>query len=42
MNYFSLKDRYDAIASDGARTRTSILADGKTKEVINYHPSRAP
>lgn len=41
-NYFSLKERYDALASDGAITKTSILADGKTKEVVNYYPSQAP
>jgi hypothetical protein len=42
MNFFSLEDRYDPIASDGATTTTSILVDGKTKQVINCHPSRAP
>jgi uncharacterized protein DUF6438 len=42
MNYFSLKDRYDPIASDGAVTKTSILAGGKTKEVVNCRPSQAP
>lgn len=41
-NYFSLKDRYDAIATDGAITKTSIFADGKTKEVVNCYPSQAP
>ena len=30
------------IASDGDITKTSILADGKTKEVVNCYPSRAP
>jgi uncharacterized protein DUF6438 len=42
MSYFSLKDRYDPIASDGAVTKTSILAGSKTKEVVNCHPSQAP
>jgi hypothetical protein len=40
--YFSLKDRYDAIVNDGAITKTSIVADGKTKQVVNCHPSQAP
>lgn len=41
IDYFSLKNRFDAIASDGAIT-TSIRADGRVKEVVNCHPSRAP
>lgn len=40
--YFSLKDRYDPIVNDGAITKTSIVADGKTKQVVNCHPSQAP
>src|SRR4051794_9802345 len=31
--YFSLKDRYDPIVNDGAITKTSILIDGKRKQV---------
>jgi hypothetical protein len=42
VDYFSLKDRYDAIARDGAITKTSISADGRTKVVVNCHPSEAP
>jgi hypothetical protein len=42
MNYFSVKDRYDPIVSNGAATKTSFLAGGKTKEVVNCHPSQAP
>jgi len=42
IDYFSLKNRYDAIASDGAMTKTSILAGGRKKEIVNCHPSRAP
>jgi len=42
IDFFSLKDRYDPIASDGAITKTSIRIDGKTKKVVNYHPSQAP
>lgn len=42
MGYFSLKDRYDPIARNGAVTKTSIRADGKKKEVVNCHPSQAP
>jgi len=40
--YFSLKDRYDPIVNDGAITKTSIVADGKKKQVVNCHPSQAP
>jgi hypothetical protein len=42
IGYFSLKDRYDPIVSDGAITITSIHADGKKKQVVNCHPSQAP
>lgn len=42
IGYFSLKDRYDAIVNDGAITRTSILAEGRKKEIVNCHPSQAP
>jgi hypothetical protein len=42
IGYFSLKDRYDPIAKDGAVTKTSIRADGRKKEVVNCHPSQAP
>lgn len=42
IGYFSLKDRYDAVASDGAITKTSILADGRKKEIVNCLPSPAP
>jgi hypothetical protein len=42
IGFFSLQDRYDAIASDGAVTKTSIRAGGRSKQVINCHPSRAP
>jgi len=42
IGYFSLKDRYDAVASDGAITKTSILAGGRKKEIVNCHPSQAP
>lgn len=42
IHYFSLKERYDAIANDGAITRTFIRADGKSKQVINCYPSQAP
>ena len=42
IGYFSLKNRYDAVASDGAITKTSILADGRKKEIVNCHPSQAP
>jgi hypothetical protein len=40
--YFSLKDRYDPIVNDGVITKTSIVVDGKTKQVVNCHPSQAP
>ena len=42
IGYFSLKDRYDAVASDGAITKPSILADGRKKEIVNCLPSQAP
>jgi hypothetical protein len=42
IGFFSLKDRYDAVASDGAVTKTSIKAGGVSKHVVNCHPSRAP
>lgn len=42
IRYFSLKDRYNPIAQDGAITKTSIRADGKKKEIVNCHPSQAP
>lgn len=42
IDYFSLKERYDAIAKDGAITKTFIRADGKSKQVINCHLSQAP
>jgi hypothetical protein len=42
IGFFSLKDRYDPIASGGAITKTSILLNGKKKEVANCHPSNAP
>jgi hypothetical protein len=42
IGYFSLKDQYDAVVNDGAVTKTSIIADGKSKQVINCHPSQAP
>jgi hypothetical protein len=41
IDYFSLKDRFAPIANDGAITKTSIRAEGRVKEVINCHPSRA-
>ena len=40
--YFSLKARYDPMVSHGAITKTSIVADGITKEVVNCQPSQAP
>lgn len=42
IGFFSLKDRYDPIANDGAITKTSIYVDGKAKEIVNCHPSQAP
>lgn len=42
IGYFSLNDRCDPIAKDGAVTKTSIRADGKAKEVVNCHPLQAP
>ena len=42
IGFFSLQDRYDAIAADGAVTKTSIEASGRSKQVVNCHPSRAP
>ncbi|MEW6604904.1 MAG: DUF6438 domain-containing protein [Thermoproteota archaeon] len=42
INYFSLDDIYNAVANDGAITKTSIRVDGRYKQVINCHPSRAP
>ena len=39
---FAGLDLNDPIASDGAVTKTSILADGKTKEVSNCHPAQTP
>src|SRR5262245_23130459 len=41
IDFFSLKNRYDPIASDGAITKTSIRVNGKTKKVVNCHPSQA-
>ncbi len=40
--YFSLKEKYDPIVNDGAVTKTSIALGGKTKRVVNCHPSQAP
>lgn len=42
IDYFSLRDRYDAVVSEGAMTKTSIQVGGKTKAVVNCHPSQAP
>jgi hypothetical protein len=42
IDFFSLKDRYDPIASDDAITKTSIRIDGRKKEVVNCYPSQAP
>lgn len=42
INYFSLDDRYDAVANEGAITKTSIRIGGRYKQVINCHPSLAP
>lgn len=42
IGFSSLKDRYDAIATDGAVTKTFIMAAGRSKQVANCHPSRAP
>ena len=42
VDYFSFKDQYNAITRDGAITKTSIIADGRTKAVVNCHPSEAP
>lgn len=41
ISYFSLKDRHDAVAIDGAITKTSIVSDSRKKEVVNCHPSQA-
>jgi hypothetical protein len=40
--YFSFKDRYDSIINEGSITKTSIVVNGKTKQVVNCHPSQAP
>lgn len=42
IGYFSLRDRYDAIASNGAITKMSIRANGRAKELVNCYPSQAP
>lgn len=42
IGFFSLKDRYDPIASGGAITKTSIRLNGMKKEVANCYPSQAP
>lgn len=42
IGYFSLRDRYDAVANDGSITKTSIRANRKAKKVVNCHPSQAP
>ena len=36
IDYFSLKDRYDAEVTDLPTTTTSICLDGKKKKVVNY------
>jgi hypothetical protein len=42
IGFFSLEERYEAVAGDSAVTKTSITAGGRKKTVINCHPSRAP
>ena len=37
IDYFSLKDRYEASITDLPSTTTSIMIDGKTKSVYNYY-----
>ncbi len=42
INFFTLKDKYEALIKDGSITKISLRADGLFKEVINCHPSQAP
>lgn len=37
VNYFTLKDKYDAPIKDVPTTITSITIEGKTKKVVNYY-----
>lgn len=37
INYFALKDKYDAPITDMPTTITSITIGGKTKKVVNYY-----
>ena len=37
VDYFSLKDKYDADVTDLPTTTTSICLDGKKKKIVNYY-----